>query len=148
MKYHKIINVFLFICLFNKINGQDLCKKKDKILEDKEGFVSIGSTVFDGFEKKGIKFNLTEFSCRINYDDPLNLIYTIRQQSDIIYFEAYYDTLHVKIKEQGYYRLSYLNNEIGYCWVKDLVWNFYDKSGSLLKKEYYDRDSLIKSFAK
>jgi hypothetical protein len=139
-----LVCVFLFFSLrINTLNAQDICK--DGVYEMKKGFAVSSSTTPDHFMKKGILLNLSEYQCAPIYFIPNNLVYTVNQQSDLIYFEEYYDSTHIVLKTQGYYRLTYIDSETGYCWLKDLVWNYYDNKGVLQKKEFYNRDKIVES---
>lgn len=142
MKSIILIIVFLQSALL--VQGQDLCKKM-KILESKKGYVSNGSSSLDHINKIGIRYDLSEFYCGLDIYNSRSYIYTVNQQSDLIYFEEYYDSTHIVLKTQGYYRLTYIDSETGYCWLKDLVWNYYDNRGVLQKKEFYNRDKIVES---
>ncbi len=140
----KVILIFVLLHFSCLLIGQDLCKKKE-ILEPNNGIVSAGSTSVDHLSKFGIFYDLREFSCSIDNNNSLNFVFTVNQQADLIYFENYYDTTHILLKEQGYYRLKYSNAETGYCWAKDLVWNQFDKNGVLINKEFYDEGKIKES---
>ncbi|MBK7110396.1 MAG: hypothetical protein WAU21_00850 [Chitinophagales bacterium] len=123
------------------MNAQDLIVNTN-ILKEDVGSTGGGSGVFNHLNKIGLTSSFEEFICSPNLGER-NLIYTISQQSDLVYFESYYDSTHVEIFQQGYYRLCYINWEYGYCWEKDLVWNSFDRNGSLIKKEYFEKGKTV-----
>ncbi|MFZ1634303.1 MAG: hypothetical protein WAT43_10555 [Chitinophagales bacterium] len=138
----RLIITFLFLIFLNSSQAQDLINKNLSAEAD-SNMTSSGSTVFSHVKKAGMYPNGEEYSCGLEFSNSPYLIYTISQQSDLIYFEAYYDTSYINIKEQGYFRLNYINSLVGYCWQKDLVWNSFDESGNINKKEYYSKGILI-----
>lgn len=143
MKKYLTLLLLLFFCSINQTNAQDICKSR--ITSEQPGFALSLSTTPEHFIKIGITLGLVEFMCYPYFDSPSTLAYTVNQQADLMYFEEYFDTTHVNINYQGYYRLTYIDSETGYCWVKDLVWNFYDINGVLQKKEYYNKGELIEN---
>lgn len=142
MKINKFYT--LMFCFLNPyiIYSQDLIYKGANITED-SSVTSAGSTVKSHIEKFGILPNGDEFSCGLNYSEP-NRIYTVNQQTDLVYYESYSDTSYLKIKSQGYYRLVYVNGQIGYCWKKDLIWNVFDDTGKLSSIYFYNKGEIIK----
>lgn len=141
MKKIKILILSLFFFTPYITYTQDLINKGSDITTD-SSITSGGSTVKSHIEKYGILPNGDEFSCGVNFGET-NQIYTISQQSDLIYYVSYFDTSYLKIKTQGYYRLVYINTQVGYCWKKDLVWNVFDINGYLYSINYYNKGELI-----
>ena len=131
----------IYFLISTEINAQDLINTTNVITID-SGVTSGGSSVFSHISKYGILSTGEEFGCGLETLSNSPLLYTISQQADLVYFELYYDSLHTNIKEQGYYRLIYISNEIGYCWKGDLVWNHYDINGILNKKEFYNKGEI------
>jgi hypothetical protein len=136
--------ILLLICSINKIYSQDSIS--NNILEEKLGYTSPSSTVLLHLRKYGTKYDLIEFDCSLDYNNVNRSYHVISQQSDLIYFEQYFDSTRKKIEVQGYYRLNYESSEIGYCWVKDLVWNFFNKEGILIQRKYFIKGTQKKTF--
>ena len=132
---------------YSVLYGQELCTLKPDILRARIGVISVGSTVMQHLYKYGTNYSLEEFDCGINVDWNTNRAFTVNQQADLVYFETYFDSTHTSLKVQGYYRLVFKNPEYGYCWMKDLVWNTFDDTGKLLKKEFYSKGVIQKASA-
>ncbi len=128
----------------SQIHAQDLCKDGQYETYPK-GYVNSAGTSLNHLKKVGIMHDASEFVCTPNYYSSSNKVYTINQQADLLYFESYHDSTCTTIKTQGYYRLVYVDAETGYCWEKDLVWNFFDRTGKLTKKEFYYKDTVKKA---
>jgi len=142
--YTRLSVLFLLICQMHNIYGQD--KISHNLIEEKKGFTSPASSVIEHLRKYGTSYDLLEFDCSLDYKNVKKRYYVVSQQSDLIYFEQYFDSTMKKIEFQGYYRLNYESSEIGYCWVKDLVWNFYNEFGILTMRKYYNKGKEMKMF--
>jgi hypothetical protein len=138
--------IFVFIlCLMQLIAlSQNLFKTGAVGIID-TGFVNPGSTVFSHIHKAGTTKDLVMYDCQPDYLNPRNNIYTVNQQSDLLYFEEYFDSTRKDILTQGYFRLAFIDTDLGYCWVKDLIWNYFDSTGYLIKKEYYNYGKLMET---
>lgn len=125
-------------------NAQDLIK--ERTLGYKEGYSNPASSVQQHLIKQGISYSLEEYACNLNYIDSSNYFFTINQQADLIYFEKYETSENIyQMIESGYYRLVYMNEEFGYCWLKDLVWMYF-KDNRLMEKRFYRQGEIVESF--
>ncbi len=141
MKVHALLLLAFVLLISNQIFGQDLIRMEHQIQVD-SGITNGGSTALGHLDKIGINDKLEEYACDCSHNAGNKLIFTVSQQSDLVYYETYYDSSYTQIKEQGYYRLIYRDNEYGYCWTKDLIWNYYDTNGLLTKKLYFNKNEI------
>jgi hypothetical protein len=114
------------------------------LIEKKNGVTNSVSTINGHLKKIGTNYDLSEFSCSIDVNSNKINLYIISQQSDLIYFEQFYDSTKKVVEIQGYYRLIYIDSETGYCWEKDLIWNYFDKSSLFITRKYYLKGVEIK----
>ncbi len=151
MNYNYIHNLrfTLVICvcilLFNNVFGQDLIK--NKAVNYKEGFINPSSSVIMHLTKVAVTYSGMEISSTIDYQDSAICLYTVNEQADMMYFEEYFDKTKQRIKIQGYFKLMYIDSEIGYMWVKYLVWNYYNTEGMLVKKQFYKENKKTDAIA-
>jgi hypothetical protein len=142
--YVKVLFILFFLSFIERANGQD--RISNNVLVEKLGYTNPASSVIEHIKKSGTDYNLFEFDCSLDYKNIKSKYYIVSQQSDLIYFEKYYDSTKRKIELQGYYRLNYQSSEIGYCWKKDLVWNYFNENGVIVERKYYIKGTEKKLF--
>ncbi len=143
-KYREFIFLLIFMSTTALINAQHLINTTNQITEV-IGETSGGSTSLDHITMFALKFNIEEINCGYGFSGQTELLFIIAQQADLIYFETYYDTTKTQINTQGYYRLIFIDTEIGYCWKQDLIWNTFNPNGYLIKKQYYNAGMLTET---
>lgn len=134
----KLIWAFMLFGIGKDLEAQDLIRLNNTIAID-SGITNGSSTAISHINKVGMNYNLEEFNCGLLYLSGYYQIFTVSQQSDLIYYEAYFDSTYTSLKIQGYFRLFYINSEIGYCWNKDLIWNEFDIEGKLTSINYFEK---------
>lgn len=139
------LNFFIILVFFSCVANCQSLIEDGSVGLIKDGYVNPGSTALSHIRKSGITKDLITYDCHPEYFNQKNNVYTVNQQSDLLYYEAYSDSTKLNITTQGYYRLIFLDDDFGYCWVKDLVWNYFNLKGYLIKKEYYNNGKLIPS---
>lgn len=134
MKY--MLSLILSFTVISLVHSQNLIK--NRVLEQKLGYVNPSSSARMHLIKQGTTYSLEDYSCNLNISDTLMFFYTVNEQSDLIYFERKSSFDNSMLVETGYYRLVYLDDDLAYCWVKDLVWmSFSDKK--LIGRKFFVR---------
>jgi hypothetical protein len=142
----KITFVFTIICLLVITDSHaqyriNLSNRVEEIPNTTNG----GSSVSGHIAKYGFYYDVSEFYCGLpEYAVPTKL-FTVNQQADLIYSTTYHDSTMLQIATQGYFRLVYVNSEIGYCWRRDLVWTYFDTFGKIQKTIFYNKGTAITS---
>lgn len=128
--YIVIIFLFLFV---NETKAQWILNDSIKRLG------SFGSATFS--------INGEVYSCGIPYltnDSLIDNFYLREDLTDLVYFTQTGKNNIIRVA--GYYKKKFEKikiEEARTCWVKDLVWYYYDCKGYLLKVEFYNNGKLV-----
>lgn len=140
MRIIEITTLVLSLLVSCKSLAQDIIK--DGVFERIDGRVNPQCSIMNYLECQSRQYDLTDVHCGLPHGEENNKIFVIRQQADLMYYELFFDSLQVHIREQGYYRFYYYDGETGYCWAKDLIWNRFDPSGRLIEKVFYNKGKI------